>query len=138
MSQENVEIVRRVLMAFQEGLPVGRPDAAFDTGLLAEDAEWIVPPGPGFEPVYRGREGFREFMRVWTEDFEWTIEVDGLIDAGGVRVVAVLHQYATGRSSGVPVDMLAATVYEVGDGQVIRMTSFFDPKEALEAVGLSE
>jgi ketosteroid isomerase-like protein len=43
MSQENVEVVRRMLEAFQEGLERGEPAAAFETGTLAADAEWLTP-----------------------------------------------------------------------------------------------
>jgi hypothetical protein len=36
MSEENVEIVRRVIKAFETGLERGDPGAAWDTGLVAE------------------------------------------------------------------------------------------------------
>jgi ketosteroid isomerase-like protein len=98
MSEENVEIVRQVLDAFQEGLERGDLGAAFDTAMVAADAEWI--PGRGFPGPrgYRGREGFIEFMRGWTEDFEgWSNQVERLIDAGNDRVVGVFRQSATGK-----------------------------------------
>ena len=38
MSQENVEIVRQVLEAFQQGLEHDDPGAAFDTGIVTADA----------------------------------------------------------------------------------------------------
>ena len=43
MSDENVEIVRKAFAAFQQGLRQGDPGAAYDTGLLADDAEWVTP-----------------------------------------------------------------------------------------------
>jgi ketosteroid isomerase-like protein len=70
MSQENVEIVRRVFDAFQEGLKRGDFGAGFDLDAIAPDVEWIPAPLPGVAEVYRGREGFIEFMNNWTEDFE--------------------------------------------------------------------
>jgi hypothetical protein len=72
---------------------------------LVADAEWMPVPGFAGPAVYRGREGFVEFMRTWTEDFEdWSIRLERLIDAGNDRVVALLHQWATGKGSGVPVE----------------------------------
>lgn len=47
------------------------------------DAE-LVPARELAGVTYRGRDGFIEFMRSWTEDFEdWTIELDRAIDAPG-------------------------------------------------------
>jgi ketosteroid isomerase-like protein len=139
MSQENVEIVRQVLDAFQEGLDRGDLGAAFDTARVAADAEWI--PGRGFPGPrrYRGREGFIEFMRGWTEDFEgWSNQVERLIDAGNDRVVGVFRQSATGKESGVPVELRLATIYELEGGRIVRMRIYLDPTEALEAAGLRE
>jgi ketosteroid isomerase-like protein len=139
MSRENVEIVRRVFEEFKAGLARGDPGTSFDSGLIAPDAEWVLPPGtPGMREVYRGREGFLEFMSTWTEDFDWAIDLERLIDAGENRVVALFHQRATGKSSGVPVELHMGLVYEVRDGCVQRMTNYLDPAEALEAAGLSE
>jgi ketosteroid isomerase-like protein len=139
MSEENIEIVRRVFEAFQAGLVRGDPAAVFDSGVVASDAEWIMPPrSPGFRSVYRGRDGFLEFMRTWTEDFDWSIELERVMDAGNDRVVAVFHQRATGKGSGVPVELHMGLLYELQDGRVIRMRNFLDPAEALEAAGLRE
>jgi ketosteroid isomerase-like protein len=139
MSQENVEIVRQVLEAFQRGLEHDDPGAAFNTGMVAADAQWI--PGRGFPGPrnYRGREGFIDFMRNWTEDFEgWSNRTERLIDAGHSRVVGVFRQSARGKESGVPVEVRLATIYELEGGQIVRMRIYLDPSEALEAAGLSE
>src|SRR6476620_8431721 len=139
MSQENVEIVRQVLDAFQKGLERGDPGAAFDSAMIAADAEWI--PGRGFPGArsYRGREGFIEFMRTWTEDFEgWSNQIERLIDAGNDRVVGVFRQSGTGKESGVTVEVRLATIYELEGGQIVRMRIYLDPTEALVAAGLRE
>ena len=139
MSEENVEVVRRAFSEFQAGLAGGNPAAPFDSGTAAPDAEWVLPvDAPGMRPVYRGREGFMEFMRTWTEDFDWTIALEQVIDAGDGRVVVQTHQRATGKGSGVPVELHMGAVWTVESGQVTRMENFFDPAEALEAAGLSE
>jgi ketosteroid isomerase-like protein len=142
MSQENVEIVRRGIHEFQAGLARGEPGAIFDSEFVAPDAEWITDPNPntavGLRPVYRGRDGFVEFMGTWTEDFDWSIDLERLIDAGDDRVVAMFHQHATGRASGATVEMHMAVLHELENGRVIRMRNFLDPAEALEAAGLRE
>ena len=139
MSQENVEIVRRVFEEFRAGLERGDPGAASDdTDVLAPDAEWIAARDLGAE-VFRGRDGFIEFMRRWTEDFDdWDIQLERLVDVGEDRVVAVFRQSATGRASGVPVELNVAIVYDLEGGRGIRMRNYLDLDEALEAAGLSE
>ena len=138
MSQENVEIVRRMFEAFVQGLERGNPGAAFDTGTLAADVEWQTSDLMGAE-TFRGREGFIEFMRRWTEDFQgYGIQLERLIDAGDDRVVGLLHQWATGKGSGVPVELNLAIVYELDASRVIRMCNYTNQAEALEAAGLSE
>ena len=139
MSQENVEIVRQGIDEFQAGLARGNPGVIFDSGIVAPDAEWIPAPNtPGLRPVYRGREGFVEFMGTWTEDFEWSIDLERVIDAGDDRVVAMFHQHATGKGSGATVELHMALLYELENGRVIRMRNFLNPAEALEAAGLRE
>lgn len=137
MSEENVEIVRRTFAEFQAGLASGNPVAAFDAGLISPDAEWIVPAdAPGMRPVYRGREGFVEFMRTWTENFDWSIELDQAIDAGNARVVVTSRQRATGKGSGVPVELQMGALWELEGGQVVRIENFFDPADAFKVAGL--
>ena len=140
MSQENVEIVQRSFEAFNAGLERGDPGALFDSGTVAEDLEWVPFPGlPGHPPSYRGRDGFMAFMRTWTEDFAgWSIESERLFDASDNRVVALTHQWATGKESGVPVELRFGQVFELEDGRVIRARNFPDLAEALEAAGLSQ
>jgi ketosteroid isomerase-like protein len=139
MSQENVEIVRSVFETFQAGIERGDPGAAFDTEALVADTEWMPLPGFAGPAVYMGREGFIEFMRTWTEDFEdWSIRLERLIDAGNDRVVALLHQSATGKGSGVPVELHFALLYELEAGRAVRMRNYVDLAQALEAAGLRD
>jgi ketosteroid isomerase-like protein len=105
MSQEHVEIVRRSLEAFQRALEGDDPGAAFDTGLLADDWEWVLPNPFEGESVWRGRQEYVEFLRAWTGEFEdFSIRFEQLIDAGDGRVVIIYRQRGTGKGSGVPVE----------------------------------
>lgn len=139
MSEENVEIVRRAHAEFLAGLARGDFAAAFDLGTVSPDFEWIVPPqAPGLRPVYRGREGWLEFMGTWTEDFDWSIELEEAVDAGDGRVVVRTRQRAIGKGSGVPVELQMGGIWTVEAGQVTRAENFLDPAEAFAAAGLPE
>jgi ketosteroid isomerase-like protein len=140
MSQENAEVVRRLYEAFLAGVERGDVAAGFDSAEMADDADWIPPAEvAGLPPSYRGRDGFIEFMRMWTEDFDsWSMELERLIDAGEDRVVGVMRQWATGKGSRVPVELHFAIVHELEDGRVVRMRGYLDPADALEAAGLRE
>jgi ketosteroid isomerase-like protein len=139
MSEENVQIVRRLLGGFQARFEQGHLGAGFDLGLVADDYEWIVPTPLDGRSVWRGREGFVEFMLTWTEQFDdWSIRIERLIDAGNDRVVALTVQTATGKGSGAPVDLHVGQVYELQDGRVVRVRNYLTHPEALEAAGLSE
>lgn len=139
MSQGNVEIVRRLAEAVQRGVEQDDPGVIFDTGLLANDAEWVL--GAPFEgkSVWRGRQEYVEFMRAWTSEFEdYSIQFEPPIDASDDRVVAIYRQRATGKGSGVPVEWHGGMVIELRDGRAIRTTNYAEPAEALEAAGLLE
>jgi len=139
MSEENVEIAQRLWEEFQAGLRRGDPGAWFDPAAVADDFEWIVPTPIDGRSVWRGREGFAEFIRTWTEQFDdWSIRVETWIDAGEDRVVALTRQTATGKGSGVPVELNLGQVWEFETGRLARTRAYLTHAEALEAAGLSE
>ena len=139
MSQENVEIVRQVNEGVQRALEGDDPGAVFDTGLLADDWEWVLSNPFEGKSVWRGRQEFVEFLRAWTGEFEdFSIRFEQLIDAGDDRVVIIYRQRGTGKGSGVPVEWHGGLISELRDGRVTRTRSYLDPAEALEAAGLSE
>ncbi|HET9120579.1 MAG TPA: nuclear transport factor 2 family protein [Solirubrobacterales bacterium] len=131
MSEENVEIVRAMLDAFNRG--------DFDASLefLAEDIEWHDPadvPGAG---VHRGPDEVRRFFVAWLGAWEtYTAEAEELIDAGD-RVVVVHHEWGRGRESGIEVDNRSANLFELRDGKVVRRWPFPDRESALQAAGLA-
>ena len=56
----------------------------------------------------------------------------------GERVVAIGHLRARGKESGAITESALAWIVEFKSGKVIRVREYLDPKEALEAAGLSE
>ncbi len=143
MSQENVEIVRRlwdlVVEGYDQRNPAAAYNSAFDQGLLAPTSTFTpASEVPGAE-MYVGREGFSEFLRAWTGEFvDLKIWPEKIIDAGDDRVVVIIRQSARGRGSGAPVELRFVSVNTLRDGQIVDRRHYLDVDEALEAVGLSE
>jgi ketosteroid isomerase-like protein len=132
MSQENVEIVQRMYDQTLEN-----PEALYE--ILDDNIEWETG-GLGYPnaPAGRGREVVREFFREWVGAFEeWGFEVEELIEAGD-SVVACIHQWGRGKSSGVTVDQRFWQVWTMRDRKAIRATHHSERAAALEAAGLSE
>ena len=132
MSQENVEIVRRLIVAFNER------DADQLVALSDPDCEW-VPFRAQLEGItYRGHDGIRRFLLDMDEDWS-TFLIDPLqFQEQGERVVVTGQVSAKGRGSGVGIDSVAGFVVELRNNHVRRLMSYSDPAEALEAAGLSE
>jgi ketosteroid isomerase-like protein len=135
MSQANVEIVRRAVKSLQEG----DPRDVFAQGLAAPNAQFhAARDGVTGARTYVGAEGFIEYHRIWTENFEdWTLRLTDLHDIGD-RVLAFAHQVAVGKGSGVSVEMEVGMLITLRDGLITDIRAFTDRAEALEAAGLSE
>jgi ketosteroid isomerase-like protein len=145
MSEENVEIVRRVLDANE------RRDLASAYASIDPKIEWHVgrlmaqSTGSGqvgevgdLDPVYYGRDGILAFWRSWIAAWETvSFAYPEFIDAGDVVIVTV-SQHARGRASGIELDREYATVWTLESGRITRMEFFPTRNDALEAAGLSE
>ena len=134
MSQENMEVVRRVFEAS------ARRDVDAVLALYDTDVEWI-PARAHFEwrdEVFRGHQGLRRFFRDWRD--AWgsdEYECRELIDAGHA-VISVVTQRGVGRTSGLPLDRTLAGVWTVRDSKIVRAVWFLTRDEALNAAGLRE
>jgi ketosteroid isomerase-like protein len=147
MSQENVEVVRRLMALTQDAVGTGdlrrAADEAVAAGLMSPTCEWRGGRGGGDAVVgvgdEVGPEGIAEFIETWTEDFsDFAIEVEDIIEADENRVVMIQRQTGTGKASGAPVDLRTASIMTLDAGQVVRIAIFLNPAKALEAAGLSE
>ena len=72
---------------------------------------------------------------VWSEESYY--EPERFTTAGDFVIVAV-RAHGSGRGSGVPIEISFFTVFEMRDGKVQRLWSYFDEEKALEAAGLRE
>jgi ketosteroid isomerase-like protein len=77
-------------------------------------------------------------MRTWLRSWEAvTLTAERLIDAGNQVVVNAVWR-GRGRASGISTEWRHGAVWTIRDGKVVSVTSYGDPAEALEAVGLRE
>ncbi len=130
MSQENLEIVRRMYGAFH----CGDADAAlscFDPD-VAVDASRRVDGGIGC-----GRDELRAIIGRWLGTFEeWSEELEEIRDLGHLVYVGSM-QRSRGWGSDQHAKTRIAVLYEVEGGQITRITMFPRPSEA-RAAGRSE
>jgi ketosteroid isomerase-like protein len=85
--------------------------------------------------ILRGRDAVRTYFdtlqtEVWQE---LTMNVEAIADKSD-SLVALVRWQGVGRGSGVPVDMRAAWVATLRDGQVASARLTLDREDALEAV----
>jgi ketosteroid isomerase-like protein len=132
MSQENVEIVRRMNAAFNSG----DLDAAFD--FYDPAAIWHSRTDEPDTGVHHGRDAIREMADMWRGMFDdFQIHLDECVEALDC-VVTCGWVAGRGRDSGAEVRDPYAWVVRVDDGKLTEIWEYRDRAEALEAVGRRE
>jgi uncharacterized protein len=132
MSAENVEVVRKLVAAYDRG----ELEAAAE--LLDSDFEMVQLPEHPEAGTYRGRDAARESIEAWTGSFEdFHSEYEEFIDAGD-SVVVVVHEHGRGRGSGIELDHRYGMLVTLRAGRVRRLEWFDSREDALRAAGLSD
>jgi ketosteroid isomerase-like protein len=103
------------------------------------DCEWHATVGGIDEGrVYRGHseivEAYEDYFETW-ERIE--LRPEEIIDTGN-QLVVLVHEVARGRESGITVETDTGTVSTLRDGRVVRVRSYMDRAQALEAAGIKE
>lgn len=125
MSQQNIDVARRTLEAFNT-TGVG---AAIDG--MDPEVEFVGGGGA----VYHGHAGVRELESLLRESFdEIRIEADEFRTAGDA-VIALGRIRVQGRASGAAGESRRAWVMTFAAGRIVRLQTYEDQDEALEAVG---
>jgi uncharacterized protein len=134
MSQENVEIVRQMIDAFNRG------DLDASSEHWADNVDYRAVEGaPDDHGPIHGKVAMRAYVQDWIDTFDqFTVEPMELIDAGEGQVVGVLRNSGRAKLSGVETDLTLAALYTVRDGKIERGREYWTRDEALEAAGLSE
>jgi ketosteroid isomerase-like protein len=130
MSQENVEIARRMSEYFNRG------DREAFRRLIAPDAE-IIPLRAALEgTVYRGPSSASDFWADTDESWETLgFDPDEIRDLGD-RVLLTGRLRGKGRQTGVEVDSRIGLIVSFDRGKVTRFRTYASVAEALEAAGL--
>jgi ketosteroid isomerase-like protein len=130
MSQENVEVVRATIAAWNAGDMDGLRELNHPEVIVRPPKGWPEPgPFVGREAVMRQ---FEQMRATWDAD---AVELISAVDAGDrVAVRFVWH----GVGQGPEANMEMTYVATVRKGKIFNIEYFWDHAEALEAIGLSE
>jgi ketosteroid isomerase-like protein len=134
MSQENVEVVRRGYAAWEK-------TGSLDFEFLDPEIEWRGPREfPDLAEPRFGHDGVTEYLATLNEAFEdYRMGPEEFIDAGDDRVLVFSREGGRGKGSGAEVQTHpTAHLWTIRDGKAIRMESYWERAEALEAAGLRE
>lgn len=131
MSQENVELVKRMLALFHAGDGEGALACFSDDVVSEAKARPDITGG-------QGREALGQLIGGWVSAWDaWEEEIDEIRDLGD-RVMVISTQRGRAKSTDTYIETRYAVLYEVREGEIAWMGLYNGPDEALEAAGLSE
>ena len=132
MSEENVEIVRSAIAAFNAG---GLERAQ---EFVHPEIEFQEPPTQPAPRTVRGREQtrltFAAFDEAWEEH---RTEVEEIRELGENEVLTFTIEHFRGRD-GIEISQPAGSIYTLRDRKIVKLRPFWDRRQALEAAGLSK
>jgi ketosteroid isomerase-like protein len=109
----NVALARTAIETWISG------DVEGTLAMLSEEVEVFVPPELANTGSFRGHQEFLRWAGDWNEAWaDLGLNVETEEPVGERHVVAVVHQTATGRGSGIPVEMDVAFLTEVRGGEI--------------------
>jgi hypothetical protein len=130
VSQENVDVVRRIYQAWEIDMT---PE---QSGLLDPDVEWVNPPEAVEPGTRKGIGAFTAAAEAVSDTFEEArVDIEEFFDAGD-RVVVIATLRGRGRGSGADVERRQGYVWTLRDGKAIRFQWFNSAEQALEAADL--
>jgi ketosteroid isomerase-like protein len=131
MSEQNVELVRRMYEAFHAG-DFGGALAFFDPAVTF-DASVRVDGD-----ISHGREELAAMVTEWVGDWEqWHETIEEIRDLGR-QVCVVSTQRGRGKGSGIEVEDRYVVLYAIEGDKIKSMTLYQTAGEAVEAAGLRE
>ena len=125
MQPDTVSLVRAAYDAFNEGRI-----ADWAAANLPDDFE-LVPRAAVGGSGFIGPEGVATFFADVTEAWESSrIEIEDVVEFGD-RIVILGRLHNRGRGSGMELDVIAAHLWTVADGVLVRVEMIGDRDEAL-------
>jgi ketosteroid isomerase-like protein len=126
MPPENVEIVRRLIDAWNE--------RDLEAALKEMHSQCEVRPAEATETL-RGHDGVTKAFRDWFEAFEqFTMEPEDFV-AHGDRVLVPMRQRARGKGSGLEIEERFYQLFTLRDGKVFRFEEYSEEADARRALG---
>ena len=129
MSQENVEIARKAIEAWNAGDMDALRDLYDPDAVYATPSDWLGGPWIGRDAVM---EQFAELRDIYRDS---TFEGADVVDLGNRVVVQVAFR---GDTRGLALSTGMAWVYTLREGLITRLEIFHSREEALEAAGRPE
>jgi hypothetical protein len=136
MSEENFEVIRRVITALNDR------DIDGYLSCCTEDVR-LTPAWEAVAGIYEGPDGIRRFFSDLGDTApDFRIDIERLEPVRTTRVLALLRVHATGRASGVTdtgltvgqpeatSGMPTATIYDFADGKIEHVRVILDREEA--------
>jgi ketosteroid isomerase-like protein len=130
MSQQNIEVVRRLYEAWR------RDGFGVVPELMDPAVEWVNPSYAVETGTRHGYEGFAAASEALSSVYgDYRVSSARFYDVEDR--VAVTGRMST-RSLGneIPIDATRGYVFDIRDGRVVRFAWFNDPAEALREIGL--
>jgi len=147
MSQEDVEIVRRLLGPFEQDdiVPLFRDEAisasitAASAPFFTADFECVFVRDDVGRSSYSGLDGLRAAWLDWLLPWEtYHAGVEDVIAAGDGRVLVLTNDRACPKGASAEVTFLGAPVWTVRDGKVARIEFYWNRDRALADLGKEE
>jgi ketosteroid isomerase-like protein len=131
MSEEDVELVRRAFEVDLEEAARSYWDA---------ELEYVEDPRLPGASSYRGRDAvlrcWQAYLEVLGDEADIAVTVEDVRDAGECQVPLIRFR---GESSGggIPFEHLWGYVVRLRDRRIVYVRAYYEPREALEAAGLT-
>ena len=123
--QANLQLTERAFEAFNAG------DTDGILALLDTDVEIYMPTELPNSGTFRGHAGYLKWTDNWLDAWEnFNVEIRRMEPVGERHVVSHAHQSATGKGSGIPVEMDMAYMTESRDGKAIALHLYPSVEEA--------
>jgi ketosteroid isomerase-like protein len=137
MPQENVEVVQRLIEAFNRRDDDWRSVLAeLDSDIEVHDLDISLDA-----EHFRGHHEVRKWLGVWSDAWgSWRIEDVDVRPVGEDRAIGMFLMICKGKGSGIELARRDALVCTLRTGKIAEMTYYNEQQlpQALEAVGLSE
>ena len=129
MSEQSIEVVKRIYGAFEQG------DVPAVLGAFTDDIEWYEAEGMPYGGLHRGGEAVaQQVFGPINEDVEGFAVTPEEFMGSGDTVAAVVRYTGTGKATRKALDVPVVHVWDIRDGKAERFRQFIDTAKYGEVV----